>query len=107
MSCGHSFLQSHQGSIDCRGLSRSNVFDQTSPNDAIWSMNARKPHRESPSRESRITLFLYHRAMPRDPTLFETAIDVPLWLEADKLTPYSERARRDREIGRQVSESGA
>jgi hypothetical protein len=28
---------------------------------------------------------------------------VPLWLEADKLTPYSERPRRDREIARQVS----
>jgi hypothetical protein len=40
--------------------------------------------------------------MPRDSTLFEAAIDVPLWLEADKLTPYSERARRDREIARQV-----
>jgi hypothetical protein len=36
--------------------------------------------------------------MPRESTLFETAIDVPLWLEADKLTPYGERARRDREI---------
>ena len=36
--------------------------------------------------------------MPRDSTLFEDAIDVPLWLEADRLTPYAERARRDREI---------
>ena len=40
--------------------------------------------------------------MPRDSTLFENAIDVPLWLEADRLTPYAERARRDREIARNV-----
>jgi hypothetical protein len=44
--------------------------------------------------------------MPRDASLFETAIDVPLWLEADKLTPYSERARRDREIARQAAPNG-
>jgi hypothetical protein len=41
--------------------------------------------------------------MPRDSTLFETAIDVPLWLEADRLTPYAERVRRDREIARQIT----
>lgn len=39
--------------------------------------------------------------MSRDSTLFETAIDVPEWLEADRQTPYAERARRDREIARQ------
>src|SRR5688572_24943002 len=44
--------------------------------------------------------------MPRDSTLFEAAIDVPLWLEADKVTPYSERARRDREIARHVPNNG-
>jgi hypothetical protein len=39
--------------------------------------------------------------MPRPPTtLFEDAIDVPIWLEADQLTPYSQRSRRDRDIGR-------
>ena len=43
--------------------------------------------------------------MPRDPTLFANAIDVPLWLEADRLTPYAERARRDREIARNISSS--
>lgn len=37
---------------------------------------------------------------PPDTTLFEDAIDVPLWLEADDDTPYSERARREREIAR-------
>ncbi len=38
--------------------------------------------------------------MPRPATtLFEDAIDVPLWLEADRLTPRAERSRRDREIG--------
>jgi Protein of unknown function (DUF2868) len=30
--------------------------------------------------------------------LFEDSVDVPLWLEADRDTPYAERARRDREI---------
>jgi hypothetical protein len=39
--------------------------------------------------------------MQRPPTtLFEDAIDVPLWLEADRLTPYAERTRRDRDIAR-------
>ena len=41
--------------------------------------------------------------MPRDTTLFQTAIDVPLWLEADRLSPHAERARRDREIALSVS----
>ena len=41
--------------------------------------------------------------MPRDSTLFEEAIEVPLWLEADSLTPYAERARRDREIAQHIS----
>jgi hypothetical protein len=40
--------------------------------------------------------------MPRDSTLFENAIDVPMWLEADRLTPYAERVRRDREIARHI-----
>ena len=41
------------------------------------------------------------RAMPRPPTtLFEDAIDVPMWLEADRLAPYAERVRRDRDIAR-------
>jgi hypothetical protein len=31
-------------------------------------------------------------------TLFEDAIDVPLWLENERLMPYAERARRDRAI---------
>src|SRR5688572_31288201 len=39
-------------------------------------------------------------AMPRPATtLFEDAIDIPLWLDADRLTPHAERCRRDREIG--------
>jgi hypothetical protein len=38
--------------------------------------------------------------MPRAATtLFEDAIDIPLWLEADRLTPHAERRRRDRAIG--------
>jgi hypothetical protein len=41
--------------------------------------------------------------MPRDPTLFESTIDVPVWLEADQHTPYAERVRRDREIARDIS----
>jgi hypothetical protein len=37
--------------------------------------------------------------MPRAATtLFEDAIDVPLWLESERLTPYVERVRRDRAI---------
>jgi hypothetical protein len=40
--------------------------------------------------------------MPRNSTLFEDAIDVPSWLEADRLTPYAERTRRDREIARHI-----
>lgn len=43
--------------------------------------------------------------MPRASTLFETAIDVPLWLEADRSTPYAERVRRDREIARDIAAS--
>ena len=38
--------------------------------------------------------------MPRPATtLFEDAIDIPLWLESDRLTPHAERSRRDRDIG--------
>ena len=38
--------------------------------------------------------------MPRPATtLFEDAIDIPLWLEAERLTPHAERSRRDRDIG--------
>jgi hypothetical protein len=36
---------------------------------------------------------------PAATTLFEDAIDIPLWLEADRLTPHAERSRRDRDIG--------
>jgi hypothetical protein len=37
--------------------------------------------------------------MPGGPTtLFEDAIDVPLWLENERLTPYAERVRRDRAV---------
>ena len=32
-------------------------------------------------------------------TLFEDAIDIPLWLEVDRATPHAVRSRRDREIG--------
>jgi hypothetical protein len=52
--------------------------------------------------------FLYHRAMPRPPTsLFEDAIDVPVWLEQDRNTPYAERARRDRVIAQRLPSSKA
>lgn len=45
--------------------------------------------------------------MPRaSTTLFEDAIDVPVWLEADRLTPYAERVRRDRDIGRRIRQRG-
>jgi hypothetical protein len=43
--------------------------------------------------------------MPRAATtLFEDAIDVSLWLENDRLTPYAERVGRDRDIGRRISQ---
>ncbi len=43
---------------------------------------------------------LYDRGMPRPATtLFEDAIDIPLWLEADRLTPHTQRSRRDRAVG--------
>ncbi|HEX6999631.1 MAG TPA: DUF2868 domain-containing protein [Gammaproteobacteria bacterium] len=43
--------------------------------------------------------------MPRPPsTLFEDAIDVPAWLETDRATPYAERVRRDRLIGRETAD---
>jgi len=45
--------------------------------------------------------------MPRRPTtLFEDAIDVPAWLEADRLTPYAERVQRDRGIARHLASGG-
>lgn len=33
-----------------------------------------------------------------------TAIDIPLWLERDRETPWAERVRRDRAIGREAAE---
>ena len=46
--------------------------------------------------------------MPRaSTTLFEDAIDVPLWLESERLTPYGERVRRDRAIARELRQSDA
>ena len=51
----------------------------------------------------RILSSLYDRGMPRRATtLFEDAIDIPLWLEADRLTPHAERSRRDRDIGLKI-----
>jgi hypothetical protein len=44
--------------------------------------------------------------MPRAvTTLFEDAIDVPLWLENERLMPYEERVRRDRAIALGIRES--
>lgn len=42
--------------------------------------------------------------MPRrsPTTLFEDAVEVPLWLEADRQTPFAERLRRDRAIAREL-----
>jgi hypothetical protein len=38
-------------------------------------------------------------------TLFEDAIDVPVWLDAERLTPFAERVRRDRAIARDIAHS--
>jgi hypothetical protein len=43
------------------------------------------------------------RATPT--TLFEDAVNVPMWLDADGQTPFAERVRRDRDIAQRV-ESG-
>src|SRR5262245_18257265 len=46
--------------------------------------------------------------MPRDvTTLFADAIDVPLWLEADRATPYAQRVRRDRDLARGIAQRDA
>jgi hypothetical protein len=46
--------------------------------------------------------------MPRAATtLFEDAIDVPLWLETERLTPYAERVRRDRAIAFDIGRGSA
>jgi hypothetical protein len=42
----------------------------------------------------------------RPTTLFADAIDVPTWLEADRLAPYVERVRRDRAIARSLAAAG-
>lgn len=52
----------------------------------------------------------YHGPMPPQrpsTTLFEDAIDVPLWLEADRSAALPIRARRDRGIGSQLDSTGA
>src|SRR5690606_31773177 len=38
--------------------------------------------------------------------LFEDAIDVPLWLEADAEVPLAQRRARDREIARKLEADG-
>ncbi len=43
----------------------------------------------------------YDGAMPPS-TLFEDAIDIPIWLEADRTQAFAERMRRDRAIGRDL-----
>jgi hypothetical protein len=46
--------------------------------------------------------------MPRaSTTLFQDAIDVPRWLESERLTPYEERVRRDRAIARELRQGDA
>jgi len=44
---------------------------------------------------------------PSSSTLFEDAIDVPLWLTADSSTPFSERVQRDRSIARRITATDA
>jgi hypothetical protein len=40
-------------------------------------------------------------------TLFEDAIDVPLWLENDRATPFASRSRRDRGIASKLTSDAA
>lgn len=44
---------------------------------------------------------------PRSPptTLFEDAVDVPMWLETDGGTPFAERIRRDRDIAHRLGDT--
>jgi len=44
---------------------------------------------------------------PSSSTLFEDAIDVPLWLEGDSSTPFSTRLQRDRGIARRIAAADA
>ncbi len=41
-------------------------------------------------------------SLPVSSTLFEDAIDVPLWLEADRATSYAERLQRDRGLAQRI-----
>ena len=43
--------------------------------------------------------------MHGDRSLFEDAVDIPLWLEADRATPYADRISRDREAVRGLATS--
>jgi len=47
----------------------------------------------------------YDGAMPPRPstTLFEDAIDIPLWLERDRIAPFAARVARDRDIAAKVA----
>lgn len=67
---------------------------------------SRKSRAEIIGLESRRDVqFHYHRGMSHPPqtTLFEDAIDVPVWLEADRSLPLAERTHRDRKIGSTLS----
>jgi hypothetical protein len=66
-------------------------------NDAIsgaWTMHRARP---------------YDGRMPPRPStsLFEDAIDIPLWLEQDRATPYAVRIARDRDIAATIGERAA
>lgn len=45
------------------------------------------------------------RAPELDSTLFEDAVDVPLWLEDDRATPYATRVQRDRAIALELTDA--
>lgn len=42
----------------------------------------------------------------RDTTLFEDAVDVPMWLEADRALPYADRLQRDRRVSAALDARG-
>lgn len=44
--------------------------------------------------------------MEKSRSLFEDAIDIPVWLDADQSTPFAERVSRDRTLARSLAESG-
>jgi hypothetical protein len=64
------------------------------------------PHRPR-SNEASLFLAIISKMRAWPASLFQDAIDIPLWLEADAPRPLAERSRRDRAIGQRLQERDA